>query len=128
MSQTQARTQESYEQPVANFASAEIVEFGKKGVEALMEMHKVLFDTFQEINQAWLARARSEATLNSELVAKLTAARTVPETADACQECMGKRMELFVEDSRRLLADSQKIVSLSTRFLTNGSAGNGSIT
>jgi hypothetical protein len=39
---------------------------------------------------------------------------------------MGKRMELFVEDSRRLLADSQKIMSLGTRFLTNGSAGNGS--
>jgi hypothetical protein len=127
MSQTQARIQESHEQLVPNFVPTEIVEFGKKHVEALMEIQKQFFDAFQEINQAWLARAKSEASLNSELVAKLTAARTVPETADACQECMGKRMELFVEDSRRLLADSQKIMSLGTRFLTNGSAGNGSL-
>jgi hypothetical protein len=127
MSQTQARIQESHEQLVPNFVPTEIVEFGKKHVEALIEIQKQFFDAFQEINQAWLARAKSEASLNSELVAKLTAARTVPETADACQECMGKRMELFVEDSRRLLADSQKIMSLGTRFLTNGSAGNGSL-
>jgi hypothetical protein len=127
MSQAQARIQDSQEQLVPNFVPAEIVEFGKKRVEALIEIQKELFDAFQEINQAWLARAKSEASLNSELVAKLTAARTVPETADACQECVGKRMELFVEDSRRLLADSQKIMSLGTRFLTNGSAGNGSL-
>jgi uncharacterized protein with PIN domain len=135
MSQAQARTQESYgqsyeqsnEQPTPNLVPAEIVEFGKKHVEALIEMQKNLFEAFQEINQAWLARAQSEASLNSELVAKLTAARTMPETADACQECMGKRMELFVEDSRRILADGQKIMSLSTRFLTNGVSGNGSL-
>ena len=131
MSQAQARTRESYqqsdEQLAPNLVSEEIVGFGKKQVEALIEMQKDLFDTFQEINQAWLDRARSEARLNSELVAKLSAARTVPESADACQECIDKRMELFVEDSRRLLADSQKFVSLGTRFLTNGSAGNGSV-
>jgi hypothetical protein len=40
---------------------------------------------------------------------------------------MGKRMELLVEDGRRLLSDSQKIMSLGTRFLTNGASGNGSL-
>ena len=122
----QASPRGSDEQPATNFVPSEFIEFGKKRVEALMEMQKEFFETFQEINQAWLARARFEASLNSELVARLTAARTVPETADACQDCMDKRVELLVEDSRRLLADSQKIMSLSTRFLTNGSAGDGS--
>ena len=81
---------------------------------------------FQEINQAWFDRARSAATINSELIAKLTSARTMPETAEAYQQCVGKRMEMLVEDGRRLLADSQKIVNVGSKFLTNGSGHNGS--
>lgn len=126
MAQPLGRFDVSKELQVPNIIPEEFVEFGKKRVEALMEIQKELIDAFQEINQAWLARARSEADLNSELVAKLSAARTMPETADAYQQVMGKRMELLVEDSRRLIADSQKFVNLSTRFLVNGSGRNGS--
>ena len=109
-----------------NVIPAEFVELGKKHVETIMKFQKDMFDALQEINQAWLARARSEANLNSELLAKLTAARTVPETADAYQQLMGKRMELLVEDSRRMISDGQKFVNLGTRLLANGSAANGS--
>ena len=118
--------QEPKESPITNIIPTEIVEMGKQRVEAIMEIQKELFDVFQEINQAWFDRVRSAATINSELISKLTAARTVPETADAYQQCMGKRMELMVEDGRRLFADGQKIVNLSTKFLTNGSGHNGS--
>ena len=110
---------------MSNILPAEFVEIGKKRVAAFMEIQQDLFDVFQEINQAWFDRARSAATVHSELIAKLSAARTVPETADAYQQCMGKRMEMMVEDGRRLLADSQKIVDLGTKFLTNGSGRNG---
>jgi len=127
MVQAQGRIiDDSKELPIRNLIPAEFVEFGKKRVEELIELQREFFDAFQEINQAWLARARSEANLNSELVSKLSAARSVPETADAYQQVMGKRMELLVEDSRRLLADGQKIVNLSTRLLVNGSGRNGS--
>jgi hypothetical protein len=105
---------------------AELVEMGKKNVETLMEIQQELFDVFQEINQAWFERARSAAALNSELIAKLTSARTMPETADAYQQCVGKRMEMLVEDGRRLLSDSQKIASVGSKFLTNGPGHNGS--
>ena len=129
---SQVRTEAPRESPVSNepqvlpVIPAEFVELGKKRVEAMMEIQKEFFDTLQEINLAWFERARSAASLNSELVAKLSAARTVPETAEACQECMGKRMEQFVEDSRQLMADSQKIVNLGAKFLANGSASNDS--
>src|SRR5262245_9332882 len=127
MAQAQSRiTDESKELPVPNFIPVEFVELGKKRVEVLMELQKDLIDAIQEINQAWIARAKSEANLNSELVTKLSAARSVPETADAYQQVIGKRMELLVEDSRRLLSDSQKFVSLGTRFLSNGVGTNGS--
>ena len=123
--QSQKHFQESNGSPMSNILPAEFVEIGKKRVEALMEIQQNLFDVFQEINQAWFDRARSAATIHSELIAKLSTARTVPETADAYQQCMGKRMEMMVEDGRRLLADSQKIVDLGTKFLTNGSGRNG---
>jgi len=123
--QAQRRAEEKNESPIAGVLPAEFVEMGKQRVEALMEMQHELFDIFQEINQAWFDRARSVATVNSELIAKLTAARTMPETAEAYQQCVGKRMEMLVEDGRRLLADGQKIANVGSKFLTNGS-GNGS--
>ena len=127
MAQNQGRiVEESKELPVPNFIPTEFVELGKKNVEVLLGLQKDLLDAIQEINQGWLARARSEANLNSELVTKLSAARTVPEQADAYQQVMGKRMELLVEDSRRLLSDGQKFVSLGTRFLANGTRQNSS--
>ncbi|MGH7785117.1 MAG: phasin family protein [Candidatus Binatia bacterium] len=124
--QSQRNFTESNGSPMANILPAEFVEIGKKRVEAMMEIQKEMFDIFQEIHQAWFDRARSAATVNSELIAKLTSARSVPETADAYQQCVGKRMEMLVEDGRRLLSDSQKIVDLGTRFLTNGSGQNSS--
>jgi hypothetical protein len=124
--QSQRRVEEKNESPMASVLPAEFVEMGKQRVEALMEMQQELFSVFQEINQAWFDRARSAATINSELIAKLTSARTMPETAEAYQQCVGKRMEMMVEDGRRLLADSQKIVNVSSKFLTNGSGHNGS--
>jgi Phasin protein len=127
MAQNQGRiVEESKELPIANFIPTEFVELGKKRVEVLMKLQTDLIDAIQEINQAWLARARTEATLNTELVSKLSSARTVPEQADAYQQAVGKRMEMLVEDSRRLLSDSQKFVSLGTRFLSNGAGTNGS--
>jgi hypothetical protein len=120
--QSQRRIEEAIASPMTGVLPTEFVEMGKQRVEALMEMQQELFNVFQEINQAWFDRVRSAATINSELIAKLTAARSMPETAEAYQQCVGKRMEMLVEDGRRLLADSQKIVSLGSKFLTNGSA------
>ena len=105
-----------------NLVPAELAEIGKKRIEAMMEMQKELLDAFQAINRAWFERAKSEASLNTELVNKLSTARSMPETANACQESMGKRMEMLADDSRRLFADSQKFLNLGTRFLTNGAA------
>jgi hypothetical protein len=75
--------------------------------------------------------------LASELATRLTTARSVPDTAIMCQEWMGRRMEMFaensrrfvadsqrfIEDSRRFLADSQKFMEAGTRFLSGGFGG-----
>lgn len=122
MAQLNGRTEDTWELPVPNFVPAELAEIGKKRIAAIMEMQKQFLDTIESFNQAWFERAKSEATLASELVTKLTEARSVPETASICQESLGKRMDLLADDSRRLFADSQKFFHIGARFLTNGDA------
>jgi hypothetical protein len=121
MSPGNGRTEEIGELSIMNFVPAELAEFGKKRIEAIVEIQRELLETFEAINQAWFERARSEASLTSELMSKLSTARTVPETASACRECLGKQMDLLADDSRRFFADSQKFFHLGARFL-NGTA------
>jgi hypothetical protein len=124
MSPGNGRPEEVRQQlPIMNFVPAELAEFGKKRIEAFVEIQKELLETFEAMNQAWFERAKSEANLTSELMSKLSNARTVPETADACRECLGKQMDMIADDSRRFFADSQKFIHLGARLLTNGAAG-----
>jgi hypothetical protein len=111
--------------PIMNFVPAELAEFGKRRIEALVEIQKELLETFEAMNQAWFERAKTEANLTSELMSKLSSARSVPETADACRECLGKHMEMIADDSRRFFADSQKFLHLGARLLTNGAVAEG---
>ena len=121
MSHIEGHAKKLSESSMQNFIPAEFAEIGKKRIETMMKIQKELFDRFEEFSQAWFTRAKSEASLVSEFVTKLTAARSAPETATACQECMDKRMEMLAEDGRRLFDDSQKFFHLGTRFLMNGS-------
>jgi hypothetical protein len=122
-----------------NFLTTELTEMASKRVEAMIEMHKQLCDAVGEMNRDWFARTQSEANLASELATRLTTARSVPDTAIMCQEWVGRRMEMFADDSRRFLADSQKymedsrrffadsqkFMAASARFLSNGFVGRG---
>ena len=122
MAQINGRSEDTWELPVPSFVPSELAEIGKKRIAAFVEMQKTFLDTFEAMNRAWFERAKSEATLASELVTKLTSVRSVPETASVYQECLGKRMDLLADDSRRMLSDSQRFINLGARFLTSGTA------
>ena len=98
---------------------AELAEMGKKSVDTIIHMQRELCDAFGEMNQEWFARAQAEANLASELATRLTTARSVPDTAIMYQEWMGRRMELFAENNRRFVADSQKFIEDSRRFVAH---------
>jgi hypothetical protein len=106
-----------------NFAPGAFGEMGKKQFEAALEMQKELLGAFEEINRAWVARAQSEVTLASEFVGKLATVRSIPDAATACQECMSRQMEMFAEDSRRMLADGEKLMRAGARLFSSDSAG-----
>jgi Phasin protein len=110
---------------IANSMSipTEFVEMGKKRVEAMIDVQKELFGTFEKLNRDLVARAKSEADLASDLAAKLMAAHSVPETATVYQEWIGKRIKMFAEDRQRLFAHSQELMKAGARLSSNGSGG-----
>jgi len=95
---------------------------GKKQYEAAFALQKELLDTFEQMNRAWFVRAQSEIDLAAEFIGKVAGTRSIPDVATACQECMSRQLEMLAEDSRRILADGEKLLRASTRHLGNGSA------
>ena len=104
---------------------ADLGEIGKKRAEAVATMQAELFKEFQEISQYWTGRAKTEADLASELISKLTAARSVPEIAKAYQEWASRRMQMVLEDGQRLFADSFRLTETTAQLFSNGGAGKG---
>ena len=99
---------------------ADFSKFGEAQAEATLAMQKELIDTYEQISRAWLARVKSEADLWSELVTKISSVRSVPDALGAYQQCVAQRMQLVADDGRRMLEDSQKIMSTVTRAMSNG--------
>jgi hypothetical protein len=86
----------------------------------MLDMQKELLETYEQASRAWLARAKSEADLWSELATKLSASRTFPDALGAYQECVSQRMQLTAEDGRRLFDECQKITQKITQSLSGG--------
>ncbi len=93
---------------------------GKKQMDDMISLQKEFSQYLQGFNQNWLAHMRSEAALATEFANKLTATSSIPETATVCREWNDRRMELCAEDSRRFLADTQKLMESGLRALANG--------
>jgi len=102
-------------QPLTAFA-----ETGKERAEQVFKLQAEFSKYLQEANKTWLARLQSEASLASQLASELAAARSIPETTTAWQHWTKRRIELFAEDSRRLLADAEKLMATGGRMLGNG--------
>src|SRR5262249_32874376 len=73
-------------------------EFGKQRTEAMARMQKELVDAYEHAGRLWLARVQSEAEFWSQLGAKLTATRSVPDAMTAYQESMSQRIQMVATD------------------------------
>ena len=79
-----------------------------------------LLDAYGHSSRVWLARLKSEVDLWSELAAKLSATRSMPEALDSYQRFVMQRMEMAAQDGRQLAEDSQDIARKMTRSLSAG--------
>ena len=98
---------------------------GKKRLDELVAKQTEQLEKLQEVNRNWIDRIQSQAKLGSEFVAKLTAARSIPEVATAYQEWASRQMEMATEDAKRIFADGQKLAETGARLLSNGWRSNG---
>ena len=110
MAQKEPRMSAKSTLPNAN--PAEFVEMGRKQVEVddgpAQGAHRCdRKELIEEVNGERAARLKAEAEFATEFAGKLTAAKSIPETAAICQEWMSRRMEMFAEDSRRFAAGIQ---------------------
>jgi hypothetical protein len=101
----------------------DLVGLGKKRMEALLDAQSKLVDTLPTLSREWMSYAQAERELSSELLAKLTAARSIPESAKVYQEWLSRRMDMLAEETRRMLADAQKLVDVGARLFALDVAG-----
>jgi hypothetical protein len=123
MTQKEPYTQTTARWAIPTLVPAELAKMAGPGVETIVQMQKHMFDTLADMNQRWLGRTTAEAKLASELGAKLVAARSFPESAEACQQWMAQRVKMATEDGQRLAIDSQKFMEATARMFSNGWSG-----
>jgi hypothetical protein len=108
-----------------NSGAPEIAAMVTKGLEQFAEAQSEFMENIRQANQKCLDRMQSEAALAAEFVSKLTASHSVTDTTAACQDWGKRRAELFAEDGKRLMADSQKFMEKAARLLSSGGRVNG---
>ena len=106
-------------------ATADFEAAAKNRVEAFTNAQTEALETFQEMNQQWLDRVQAEASLASDLAAKLTAARSIPDAIAAYRTWGSRRFEMMAEDTERLWDDTQKFVQAGARLLQSQRTGLG---
>ena len=99
--------------------SPELATMGKQCIEELFNVQTELLERLQETNQHWLERVQSEVALASKFAAKLTATHSVPEAMTTCQEWTGRQIEMIADDSKLLVADTQRFMETGARLLWN---------
>src|SRR5262249_3105833 len=119
----QSDTRKTNSTTTPNLFAGDLMEFGRKPIEALMGMQKQMLETFEQLNKDRVARAQQETELASAFAGRLTSARSIPDVMSAYQEWAAKRMEMFSADSKKLLDDTQKVFSAATSMLSNGRGG-----
>jgi hypothetical protein len=120
MTQTESLTDRMKSSSSSRPIPSELAAMGQKRIEEFADWQAELLKTLQETNRRWLDRTQSEASLASTLASKMTAARSLPEVMAAYQDWTSRRFEMMAEDGKQLLADAQRFMETSARFMSNG--------
>jgi hypothetical protein len=103
-------------------AKAEQIGFAllKNQTEAITELQKDLLLTCEEIGEEWASRLQSERALWSDLIGRLASARSAPDCLGAYSDSLSQRFKMAEDDSRRLMADYQRMAQKVSDALNNG--------
>jgi hypothetical protein len=76
----------------AGMEPAQLLQFGKERADAMFHAQQEMFNAYQEAGRAWAHRLKSEVELWSDLAAKVTASRSMPEGLRAYQDSISRRV------------------------------------
>lgn len=102
------------------FGAEQLWTFGKARGETTMGLQRDLLAMYTRSGQAWLTRAQQEMELWSGLAARVAASHSILELADAYRNCFSQRIDMAMEDGRRLSAEWQTIMSKIAKSQSNG--------
>lgn len=120
MTQQEERRNESMQAGAAAAAAN-----GRPRLEEFTEARDEIWDCLQDANRIWVERMQQEAALTAELASKLTASRSLTDTATALQDWTSKHIEMTTEDTRRLFTDAQQMFNAGARFWSNSAPVSG---
>ena len=103
-----------------NAGAESLLKLGREQTEATFKIQKDVLEAYEEASRAWLARVQSEVELWTQLAAKVTTTRSIPEALSAYQESVAQRMQMAAEDGKRLSDDCQQIMAKISGSLTKG--------
>jgi hypothetical protein len=91
--------------------------------DATLEANEEFLKTFEEIGHDVVSSAAAEFGLGLKLSKNLTVARSVPDAMSAYQQWWSEEMNARSQDASRLMTNTQKFISTSTRLFSNGWSG-----
>ena len=99
--------------------AVDLATMGAKQTEKFFKAQTELLSMVVESSRTWLDRAQARAALAAEFAAGATAAKSVPDAVNAWQNFTSRQLEMVTEDSKRLLADSQKFFATGMRLVSS---------
>jgi hypothetical protein len=96
-------------------------EFNKLGMQqadALKAMQNEFSALFEETKRAYADRIETEQKLTAELISNLSQAKTISDGAKLYQDWVAKHLQLWTEDGRRMMSDSQKFFAAASRLMS----------
>jgi hypothetical protein len=109
-----------HEHMTQEIGPTQLFQLGKRQTDTVLNLKKSCWTHTRRQAGRGSRRVKSEVELWSNLAAKLTATRSVPEGLETYRDCVSQRVQMAAEDGRRLFDDGQKIIGVITRSLNGG--------
>ena len=93
------------------FSATDFSIIGRGSFDRMVGLQQNFLGALHDINEQWAATMNAEIALASETLTKLAAAKSIPDTVAACQNCGARQMEIVTDNSRGLQAANEKIMS-----------------
>ncbi len=120
MAQSQSGEERTQNALPINLLPTDFAVAAKERIESFVNAQSDLWSTLQEASRQWSDRMQQEANVASDLASKLTSVRSMSDAMTAYQDYASRRFEMMVDDTKHVVNDTQKLMQLGARFLTNG--------